>query len=91
MSSTHLPSFSLRALLVLCALAVVSLLYLPLTGFDPLLLAGFAVFYGLDWVATVPPTVKISAERFGAEKAGLRVVMNRCPAIEHPRLIGNRH
>ncbi|MBQ1558476.1 MAG: MFS transporter, partial [Pseudomonas sp.] len=30
MSSTHLPSFSLRALLVLCALAVVSLLYLPL-------------------------------------------------------------
>ena len=48
-----------------------SLLYLPLTGFDPLLLAGFAVFYGLDWVATVPPTVKISAERFGAEKAGL--------------------
>lgn len=30
MPSTHLPSFSLRALLVLCALAVVSLLYLPL-------------------------------------------------------------
>lgn len=48
-----------------------SLLYLPLTGFDPLLLAGFAVFYGLDWVATVPPTVKITAERFGAEKTGL--------------------
>ncbi|MBS1182630.1 MAG: transporter [Proteobacteria bacterium] len=48
-----------------------SLLYLPLTGFDPLLLAGFAVFYGLDWIATVPPTVKLAAERFGAEKAGL--------------------
>lgn len=47
-----------------------SLLYLPLTGFDPLLLAGFAVFYGLDWIATVPPTVKLAAERFGAEKAG---------------------
>jgi LPXTG-motif cell wall-anchored protein len=31
----------------------------------------FAVFYGLDWVATVPPTVKLVAERFGAEKAGL--------------------
>ncbi|GHD79113.1 MFS transporter [Vogesella fluminis] len=30
MSSTHFPSFPLRALLVLCALAVVSLLYLPL-------------------------------------------------------------
>lgn len=48
-----------------------SLLYLPLTGFDPLLLSVFAVFYGLDWVATVPPTVKLAAERFGAEKAGL--------------------
>ncbi|MEQ8195331.1 MAG: CoA-binding protein [Rhodospirillales bacterium] len=24
-----------------------------------------------------------------AEKAGLKVVMNRCPAIEYPRLIGN--
>lgn len=30
MSTTHLPLFPLRALLVLCALAVVSLLYLPL-------------------------------------------------------------
>lgn len=30
MQFVHLPSFSLRALLVLCALAVVSLLYLPL-------------------------------------------------------------
>ena len=36
-----------------------------------MLLAGFAVFYGLDWIATVPPTVKLAAERFGAEKAGL--------------------
>jgi MFS family permease len=48
-----------------------SLLYLPMTGFDPYLLSIFAVFYGLDWVATVPPTVKLAAERFGAEKAGL--------------------
>ncbi len=48
-----------------------SLLYLPLTGFDPYLLSLFAVFYGLDWVATVPPTVKLAAERFGAEKAGM--------------------
>ncbi|WP_163368294.1 MFS transporter, partial [Enterobacter hormaechei] len=30
-----------------------------------------AVFYGLDWVATVPPTVKLAAERFGAERATL--------------------
>jgi predicted MFS family arabinose efflux permease len=28
-------------------------------------LAAFVVFYGLDWVATVPPTVKLVSERFG--------------------------
>jgi predicted MFS family arabinose efflux permease len=27
----------------------------------------FIVFYGLDWVATVPPTVALCRERFGAE------------------------
>ncbi|HET7412173.1 MAG TPA: MFS transporter [Pararhizobium sp.] len=48
-----------------------SLLYLPFTGFDIYALSLFAVFYGLDWVATVPPTVKLSAERFGPERAGL--------------------
>lgn len=47
-----------------------SLLYLPFTGFSFYGLALFAVFYGLDWVATVPPTVKITADRFG-EKANL--------------------
>jgi sugar phosphate permease len=29
------------------------------------------LFYGLDWIATVPPTVKITADRFGREKAGI--------------------
>ena len=29
------------------------------------------MFYGLDWIATVPPTVKITADRFGREKAGM--------------------
>lgn len=48
-----------------------SLIYLPFSGFSLLMLAPFAVFYGLDWVATVPPTVKLTAERFGAERAGL--------------------
>ena len=33
-------------------------------------LAGFVVFYGLDWVATVPPTVKLVTERFGKERVG---------------------
>ena len=48
-----------------------SLMYLPFSDFSILALSLFAVFYGLDWVATVPPTVKLTAERFGAEKAGL--------------------
>jgi MFS family permease len=33
-------------------------------------LAGFVVFYGLDWVATVPPTVKLVSEKFGKERVG---------------------
>lgn len=26
----------------------------------------FTVFYGLDWLATVPPTVKLAAQKFGS-------------------------
>jgi sugar phosphate permease len=48
-----------------------SLLYLPFTDFTFYGLSLFAVFYGLDWIATVPPTVKITADRFGREKAGI--------------------
>ena len=29
----------------------------------------FAVFYGLDWIATVPPTVRLTSNAFGREKA----------------------
>ena len=50
----------------------VSLLFLPLTlqngGGE---LAWFAVFYGLDWIATVPPTVRLTAEAFGRENTGV--------------------
>jgi MFS family permease len=49
----------------------VSLLYLPFTDFTFYGLSLFAVFYGLDWIATVPPTVKLAADRFGREKAGI--------------------
>jgi len=31
----------------------------------------FAVFYGLDWIATVPPTVKLTADAFGRENTGV--------------------
>lgn len=36
-----------------------------------LVLVVFVVFYGLDWVATVPPTVALCREAFGVEKAGV--------------------
>jgi predicted MFS family arabinose efflux permease len=43
-----------------------SLLILPYAlGSTRLGLIVFIVFYGLDWVATVPPTVKLSSEVFG--------------------------
>jgi predicted MFS family arabinose efflux permease len=31
----------------------------------------FIVFYGLDWVATVPPTVALCRKRFGLERSGV--------------------
>ena len=43
-----------------------SLLYLPLVLGSPSFgLILFIVFYGLDWVATVPPTVAIASQTFG--------------------------
>lgn len=34
-------------------------------------LSVFALFYGLDWIATVPPTVRLTAEAFGEENVGV--------------------
>jgi hypothetical protein len=34
-------------------------------------LSTFAVFYGLDFIATMPPTVRMTARTFGAEQAPL--------------------
>jgi MFS family permease len=34
-------------------------------------LATFVVFYGLDWVATVPPTVRLAADVFGKRRVGV--------------------
>jgi len=42
-----------------------SLFYLPYSGFSVASLAIFAVLYGLDWIATVPPTLRLSNEAFG--------------------------
>ncbi|NTF33815.1 MFS transporter [Rhizobium skierniewicense] len=49
------------------ALRGLSLLYLPYTDFGFYELTIFTVFYGLDWLATVPPTVKLAAEKFGPD------------------------
>ena len=48
-----------------------SLMALPLTDFSFYGLSLFAVFYGLDWIATVPPTVKLAAQSFGREQAAV--------------------
>jgi sugar phosphate permease len=49
-----------------------SLLFLPHALLGPAAGLGvFAVFYGLDWIATVPPTVRLTGEVFGREKASI--------------------
>ncbi|MEY9970091.1 MFS family permease [Lysinibacillus sp. RC46] len=35
------------------------------------LLTIFTIFYGLDWIATVPPTISISRQIFGTNKSGI--------------------
>ena len=42
-----------------------SLIVVPFTGFDAVSLSIFAVFYGLDWVATGPATFALVNEIFG--------------------------
>jgi predicted MFS family arabinose efflux permease len=47
-----------------------SLLFLPFAfGLGLFGLPLFAVFYGLDWIATVPPTIRIATVAFGRERA----------------------
>lgn len=58
-------------LFVYYGLRGLSLLYLPFSDFSLYSLSIFAAFYGLDWVATVPPTVKLTAQRFGAERTNI--------------------
>ena len=59
---------------LLCAyygLRGLSLLYLPWSDFSIGSLGLFTVFYGLDWIATVPPTVRLTTDRFGAQLSPL--------------------
>src|ERR1700742_1860751 len=51
-----------------------SLVIMPFSGFDPVSLSVFAVFYGLDWVATGPATFALTNEVFGRRDA--RVIIS---------------
>jgi sugar phosphate permease len=54
------------------ALRGLSLIFLPIAfNFNFYGLSIYAVFYGLDWVATVPPTVRLAGNVFGEENAAL--------------------
>jgi hypothetical protein len=46
-------------------------MWLPYSGFMLVGLAAFAVFYGLDFIATVPPSVRLATRAFGPEQAPL--------------------
>ena len=49
-----------------------SLIFLPFTfQYSFYGLSLFAVFYGLDWIATVPPTVRLTAQTFGEQGAAV--------------------
>ena len=50
-----------------------SLLLLPyaLSQGSVVLLTIFTIFYGLDWIATVPPTISITRQIFGMQKSSI--------------------
>lgn len=54
-----------KLLFVYYGLRGLSLMILPFIEWNTVNLAIFAVFYGLDWIATVPPTVKLATQSFG--------------------------
>jgi sugar phosphate permease len=59
-----------KLLLVYYAFRGVSLLFLPFIH-DTMTIAAFAILFGLDYIATVPPTVALVADRFGQHNVGV--------------------
>lgn len=51
----------------------VSLVFLPfaLSQGSYTWLVIFSIFYGLDWIATVPPTIGLTRQKFGVEKSAM--------------------
>jgi MFS family permease len=45
-----------------------ALIWLPFSDFSLYGLSIFSIFFGLDYIATIPPTVKLTVQAFGREK-----------------------
>ena len=59
-----------RLLMIYYGFRGVSLMILPFIH-DTLSIAAFAVLFGLDYIATVPPTIMLGAKLFGRHNAGV--------------------
>jgi MFS family permease len=60
-----------RLLMIYYTFRGISLFFLPmLTDFGLTGLTFFAILYGLDWIATVPPTMTLCAQLFGRRNVG---------------------
>ncbi len=60
-----------RLLIIYYTFRGISLFFLPmLTDFGLTGLTFFAILYGLDWIATVPPTMTLCAQLFGRRNVG---------------------
>jgi len=59
-----------RLLLVYYSFRGLSLLFVP-TIHDSLGITGFAILFGLDYIATVPPTIALAADAFGKRNVGV--------------------
>ncbi len=82
-----------RLLFCFYALRGLSLFFLPLVlGETALGTAAFVVVFGLDWVATVPPTVALTVSAFGRERGGrgVRLDLRRAPARGGVGRVGRR-
>jgi len=60
-----------KLLFVYYGLRGLSLIYLPYSDFSFYSLSIFAIFFGLDWIATVPPTLRLTTEAFGERDAAI--------------------
>ena len=62
---------SRKLLFMYYGLRGLSLIYLPYSDFSIYSLTIFGVFYGLDWIATVPPTLRLATDNFSDRDAAV--------------------